>query len=307
MMYVILILVALLVGMGIAVYFQMKASQKQQVEQQQLLADYQQRIDEQEKLVSDYRALEKNFNNVGEGYEQALLAFDKLEEENRQAKTTNEALQSRCTALDQQLSSLQQSVGRSQKVLTQVLGDMRKMAKANNDRKLEGLIGRITDMDDVEGLQPVERTDNVLISQIAGEAIGVSGIDKVTYLKFDFQIAPDAAATMISTNLLKAVRALTHLLDNALKFTTEGAVTLRATVDMDRMVALYTVEDSGTGIAPDDAERIFEPYVKLNQYFDGQGVGLTVARNNARRMGGDVTLDATYAGPGARFVLTLPI
>ena len=307
MMYVILILVALLVGMGIAVYFQMKASQKQQAEQQQLLADYQQRIDEQEKLVSDYRALEKNFNNVGEGYEQALLAFDKLEEENRQAKTTNEALQSRCTALDQQLSSLQQSVQRSQQVLAQVLGDMRKMAKANNDRKLEGLIGRITDLDDVEGKQPVERTDNVLISQIAGEAIGISGIDKVSYLKFDFQIAPDAAATMISTNLLKAVRALTHLLDNALKFTTEGAVTLRAAVDMDRMVALYTVEDSGTGIAADDAERIFEPYVKLNQYFDGQGVGLTVARNNARRMGGDVTLDATYAGPGARFVLTLPI
>ena len=56
-----------------------------------------------------------------------------------------------------------------------------------------------------------------------------------------------------------------------------------------------------------DAERIFEPYTKLNQYFDGEGVGLTVARNIAQRLGGELTLDAEYAGPGCRFVLQLPI
>ena len=112
---------------------------------------------------------------------------------------------------------------------------------------------------------------------------------------------------MLSTNLTKAVRALTHLLDNALKFTTDGGVTLRVTVDMMQMQASYAVEDTGSGIEAADAERIFEPYVKLNQYFDGQGVGLTVARNIARRLGGDVVLDSTYAGPGSRFVLTLPI
>jgi signal transduction histidine kinase len=103
------------------------------------------------------------------------------------------------------------------------------------------------------------------------------------------------------------VRALTHLLDNALKFTTDGSVKLSVAVDMDKMQAVYSVEDTGSGIEPADADRIFEPYVKLNQYFDGQGIGLTVARNIARRLGGDVTLDTQYAGPGARFVLALPI
>ena len=44
-----------------------------------------------------------------------------------------------------------------------------------------------------------------------------------------------------------------------------------------------------------------------DSYFDGQGTGLTVARNIARRMGGDIILDADYAGPGARFVLSLPL
>jgi signal transduction histidine kinase len=47
--------------------------------------------------------------------------------------------------------------------------------------------------------------------------------------------------------------------------------------------------------------------VKLNQFFDGQGIGLTVARNIARRLGGDVELDTTKETPGARFVLSLPI
>ena len=56
-----------------------------------------------------------------------------------------------------------------------------------------------------------------------------------------------------------------------------------------------------------EAEHIFEPYVKLNQFFDGQGVGLTVARNIARRLGGDVVFDTTKDTPGTRFVLSLPI
>ena len=112
---------------------------------------------------------------------------------------------------------------------------------------------------------------------------------------------------MLSTNLVKSVRALTHLLDNALKFTSEGTVTLKVAVDMEKMQAIYTVEDTGAGIEPSEQEHVFEPYVKLNQFFDGQGIGLTVARSIARRLDGDVILDTTYEGPGSRFVLTLPI
>ena len=77
MLYAFLIALAVAVVLGIAYYFELKSSRKQADEQQQLLSDYQRRVDEQQKLLEDYRALEKNFDNVGEGYEQALLAFDK--------------------------------------------------------------------------------------------------------------------------------------------------------------------------------------------------------------------------------------
>ena len=303
----ILILIALILGLGTGLYFQMKAAHKQADEQQQLLKDYQERVNEQQKLLDDYRALEKNFDSVGEGYEQALLAFDKMEEENQKQKQAFETIEKRSNALQERLNKLEAHGQKSDEVIGQALSELRQMAQANGDRKLMGIVGRISDHDDVLGEKAVRRTDNVLVTQIVDEAVVASGIDRASYLTFVREVAPDAAATMLSTNLVKAVRALTHLLDNALKFTSEGKVTLRAAVDMDKMIAIYTVEDTGSGIAPDDAERIFEPYVKLNQFFDGQGVGLTVARNIARRLEGDVVLDSTYEGPGSRFVLTLPI
>ena len=307
MLYAFLIALAVAIVLGIAYYFELKSSKKQATEQEQLLKDYQQRVDEQQKLLDDYRALEKNFDSVGEGYEQALLAFDKMEEEQKKSKQVNEALEKRCNALQEQCTRLEQHAQKSSEVIDQALVGMREIAKQTANAKLSALIGKISDMDDVEGQKAISRTDNILVSQVADEAIAASGVDNISYLKFEKEVDPVAAATMLSTNLVKAVRALTHLLENALKFTTEGSVTLKVAVDMEKMQAIYTVEDTGTGIEPAEQEHVFEPYVKLNQFFDGQGIGLAVARSIARRLDGDVILDTTYAGPGSRFVLTLPI
>lgn len=307
MLYAFLIALAVAIVLGIAYYFELKSSKKQATEQEQLLKDYQQRVDEQQKLLDDYRALEKNFDSVGEGYEQALLAFDKMEEEQKKSKQVNEALEKRCNALQEQCTRLEQHAQKSSEVIDLALVGMREIAKQTANAKLSALIGKISDMDDVEGQKAISRTDNILVSQVADEAIAASGVDNISYLKFEKEVDPVAAATMLSTNLVKAVRALTHLLENALKFTTEGSVTLKVAVDMEKMQAIYTVEDTGTGIEPAEQEHVFEPYVKLNQFFDGQGIGLAVARSIARRLDGDVVLDTTYAGPGSRFVLTLPI
>ena len=307
MLYALLIILAVAVGEAIALYFQIKASRKQAAEQKQLLDDYQHRVDEQQKLLNDYRALEKNFDNVGEGYEQALLAFEKMEAEQEKNKKAYDALEKRASSLQNQCARYEEFSQKCREVFGPALNEMRLIAKNTSDAKLASLVGKISDMDDVDGQMAIGRTDNILVAQVADEAIAASGVDKITYLTFDKQVDPVAAATMLSTNLVKSVRALTHLLDNALKFTTEGTVTLKVAVDMDKMQAIYTVEDTGAGIEEAEREHVFEPYVKLNQFFDGQGIGLTVARSIARRLDGDVILDATYEGPGSRFVLTLPI
>ena len=305
MFYAFIIVLVIALGLAVGLYFQTKASRGQAEEQQQLLTDYQRRVDEQQKLLDDYRALEKNFDNVGEGYEQALLSFEKMEEEIQKTKTANEALQQRCDSLQKELTAQQEAAQKQKEVLNQAIAEMQ---KASGDASVAAIVGTLTDIDELPADQaPLERTDNILVAQVADEAIKQSAIDQAQYIKFVCNVAPDAAATMLSTNLQKAVRALTHLLDNAKKFTTEGSVTLSAAVDMEKMQVIYTVEDTGTGIEAADAERIFKPYVKLNQYFDGQGIGLTVARNIARRLGGDVTYAPAASGTGSSFVLTLPM
>lgn len=304
MVYAFVVALVAAIVLAYALYTQNKASAKQAQEQQRLLDDYQQRVNEQQKLLEDYRALEKNFDNVGEGYEQALLAFDKMNEEQDKARAANEALQNTVQQLQEANNQLQQDAQKKAEAMKQVVADL----QATGDQKLAALAGKISDLDEVQPNQaPFERTDNIMVAQVAEEAVRQSGIDQAQYIKFNQTVDPVAAATMMSTNLQKAARSLVHVLDNALKFTTEGSVTLAVTVDMDKMQAIYTVEDTGSGIEAGDAEKVFEPYVKLNQFFDGQGIGLTVARNIARRLGGDLVLDTAFAGPGARFVLSLPI
>ena len=79
---------------------------------------------------------------------------------------------------------------------------------------------------------------------------------------------------------------------------------LRLSLTTEQQVA-FAVEDSGIGVPPEEAEHIFEEFVQLDDYYNGTGIGLTVARSIARRLGGDIVLDTTYTD-GARFVFTLP-
>ncbi len=109
-----------------------------------------------------------------------------------------------------------------------------------------------------------------------------------------------------SANELLIKRIINPLLDNAIKNDPNGKATLRAELGRDHKLLLI-VEDKGCGVPAEEAEHIFERFVKLDAFKQGLGLGLTFSRTMARRVGGDVTLDTSYPGPGARFVVTLPI
>lgn len=99
---------------------------------------------------------------------------------------------------------------------------------------------------------------------------------------------------------------LTNLVGNALKFTQPGG-----SVDLegrfDGSVAVFLVRDDGPGIAADDRSRIFERFHRLAAHVrvTGTGLGLPIARDLARRMGGDLDV-ASVPGSGSAFVLVLP-
>jgi signal transduction histidine kinase len=103
------------------------------------------------------------------------------------------------------------------------------------------------------------------------------------------------------------------LLHNAKRFTIDPRSHQRLPNAQARLIAdtsngyvTFAVEDTGIGVPPEEADHIFEEFVQLDNYFDGMGIGLTVARSLSRRLDGDLTLDTNYKG-GARFVLKLPI
>lgn len=106
----------------------------------------------------------------------------------------------------------------------------------------------------------------------------------------------------LKSNAAAIRKILDRLLNNALKFTSQGSVTLKAYTENGQLK--IAVEDTGIGIPQDQLERVFERFYKVDSFVPGIGLGLTVARRSAELLGGTLTIDPTYTS-GSRFVVTL--
>jgi PAS domain S-box-containing protein len=115
-------------------------------------------------------------------------------------------------------------------------------------------------------------------------------------------------AVFVETDETKLRQILINLMGNAVKFTEQGSVTLEmeAPADQDLRVS---VTDTGPGISPDDLERIFEPFVQgrssHSRSYEGTGLGLSVSRQFAHLLGGDLSV-RSEVGRGSTFVVTIP-
>ena len=186
-----------------------------------------------------------------------------------------------------------------------------------NTERITGLVNKMLELSDVANDSGIEKNDQVEAKAIADAAIMKSGIDDASHLHFQVYVDHELIGRTFATNLEQATRALSLLLDNAMKFThpAEAAVKVAGGIDKMEKASLnvqpngedkidFIVSDTGIGVPPEEAEHIFEEFVQLDDYYDGTGIGLTIARSIARRLGGDIVLDTTYS-PGARFVMTV--
>lgn len=110
-----------------------------------------------------------------------------------------------------------------------------------------------------------------------------------------------------TTDPRRVQQILINLLTNACKHTSEGSIVLSSSLTERPGYVTYAVTDTGPGIPPEEAERIFERFTKLNEFVQGTGLGLSICRDIASRMGADVFLDTSYAGKGSRFVFQIPV
>lgn len=113
----------------------------------------------------------------------------------------------------------------------------------------------------------------------------------------------------LRTDQGKVAQVLRNLLSNAIKFTERGEI--RVTAEMDGpSTVVFTVADTGIGIAESDQEHVFNEYAQvdhpLQSRFKGTGLGLPVSRHLARLLGGDVSL-TSQPGVGSTFRFRLPV
>jgi two-component system sensor histidine kinase BaeS len=96
---------------------------------------------------------------------------------------------------------------------------------------------------------------------------------------------------------------LSNLVSNAIRHTPAGGSVVVSVLDRHEAVVL-TVQDTGTGLAPDDLDRVFDRFYKGHES-RGSGLGLTIARGLARAHGGDITA-SSQLGIGTTMTVTLP-
>jgi len=127
-----------------------------------------------------------------------------------------------------------------------------------------------------------------------------------------FETRAPAEAVLVSADREKLRQVLLNLMSNAIKFTPDrGRIVMECEVpdDASAPVQLH-VHDSGIGIAAENLEAIFEPFVQVHgerwtEVHRGTGLGLAISRQMARGMGGDLQV-FSEAGNGSTFTLTLP-
>ncbi|WP_052050921.1 ATP-binding protein [Leptolyngbya sp. KIOST-1] len=113
----------------------------------------------------------------------------------------------------------------------------------------------------------------------------------------------------------KLRQVLLNLLGNAIKFTEHGEVTLRVDAapqpdgSLESMLLRVAVEDTGSGIAPEDLKRLFSPFVQTRrgqQTGEGTGLGLTISQKFVQLMGGTITVESEV-NRGSQFQFQIPI
>ena len=129
-------------------------------------------------------------------------------------------------------------------------------------------------------------------------------MDSYKNLKFNLKVDHEANQLHMVTNQKQVTRVLTLLLDNAVKFTAKGDITIHVSYDPKAQVLQYAVEDTGIGVPASEAEHIFRRTLALRLTETGEGeIGF---RTKSESCAVDLYLDTSYTG-GARFVFSLPV
>ena len=149
------------------------------------------------------------------------------------------------------------------------------------------------------------KNDTVNCNMLCRELVEKFEMETDTNVTMDFSTELGTNFT-IKTNETGMRRVISHLLDNACKFTHKGTISLHCGLDAKGRKVLISVTDTGIGISKLEQSKIFEEFFKADQFTQGIGLGLSVSKMIANKLDGDITLDTDYTN-GCRFIVKLPV
>ncbi len=248
---------------------------------------------------------------------------NKIRAVNGELQTTNGALEKALKAKTEFLATTSHEIrtplngilGMTQVMLADrgVTGDMRsrlEVVKSAGDT-MSALVNDLLDVAKIEtGNLSVQRSEIDLKGLL--QDVARMWADKAQTKGLQFRLELSSCPERILEDGDRLRQILFNLLSNATKFTEQGSVTLSASsqsgVDGDRLS--ICVSDTGIGIPDDQTSRIFESFTQVDggtsRHFGGTGLGLTICRNLASAMGGDVLVKSSL-GEGSQFTVDLPL
>lgn len=179
-----------------------------------------------------------------------------------------------------------------------------RIIKENSDLLLN-LIGDILDMSKIEaGHIELDYSQCDIVQLCHSCLVSVEQARPLEHVEYKESYPVKSLPARIDTTKFRQV--VINLLTNASKFTKEGHILLSFVADEKTDTLTVSVSDTGMGIPKDKAEKVFERFVKLNQYIQGTGLGLSLCKVIIERLGGKIWLDTSYT-EGARFMFTVPL
>ncbi len=175
------------------------------------------------------------------------------------------------------------------------------------------LLGLINDVLDISNLEAdttqITPTQND-VAELIRQTAAIFAM-KASEKRIELSISTDNIGhRMLYMDNLRLRQILLNLLGNAIKFTSEGRVAVDASFteeDNERGTLVVRVSDTGIGIAPENQERIFEPFIhdsiiRGKWMYEGSGLGLTITRKLLDKMGGSIRLESE-PGKGSTFII----
>lgn len=171
-----------------------------------------------------------------------------------------------------------------------------------NNRLLLQLISDILDLSKIESGTVEMCPGKMEVRQLCVDLISTLRIRAEKNV--ELRIAPNLPKLHIISDRNRVHQVLMNFVTNAMKFTSEGSITLGYEV-CEKEVKFY-VKDTGIGIEPEKQKEVFERFVKLNSFIPGTGLGLSICQSIVTQLGGKIGLESE-PGKGSCFWFTHPL